>query len=70
MWSWDITALQGPRKGEWYKLYVVLDIFSRYVPGWLVANVEDAVVAKTSSLTLSPATWSSRTRSTPTEVAR
>ncbi len=46
VWSWDITALKGPRKGEWYKLYVVLDIFSRYVPGWLVANVEDAVVAK------------------------
>ena len=33
VWSWDITALKGPRKGEWYKLYVVLDIFSRYVPG-------------------------------------
>jgi len=31
VWSWDITALKGPRKGEWYKLYVVLDIFSRYV---------------------------------------
>ena len=46
MWSWDITALKGPRKGEWYKLYVVLDIFSRYVTGWLVANAEDAVVAK------------------------
>ncbi|HEY6424372.1 MAG TPA: DDE-type integrase/transposase/recombinase [Pseudonocardiaceae bacterium] len=46
VWSWDITALKGPRKGEWYKLYVVLDIFSRYVPGWLVAHAEDAVVAK------------------------
>jgi transposase InsO family protein len=46
VWSWDITALKGPRKGEWYKLYVVLDIFSRYVTGWLVANAEDAVVAK------------------------
>ncbi|MGH3569160.1 MAG: transposase [Pseudonocardia sp.] len=46
VWSWDITALTGPRKGEWYKLYVVGDIFSRYVPGWLVANVEDAVLAK------------------------
>ncbi len=38
--------VERPRKGEWYKLYVVLDIFSRYVPGWLVANAEDAVVAK------------------------
>jgi putative transposase len=46
VWSWDITALKGPRKGEWYKLYVVLDIFSRYVTGWLVANAEDAFVAK------------------------
>ena len=46
VWSWDITALKGPRKGDWYKLYVVLDIFSRYVTGWLVANTEDAVVAK------------------------
>ncbi len=46
VWSWDITALTGPQKGQWYKLYVVLDIFSRYVPGWLVAQAEDAVVAK------------------------
>jgi len=46
VWSWDITALKGPRKGEWYKLYVVLDIFSRYVTGWLVAHAEDAVVAR------------------------
>ena len=46
VWSWDITALKGSQKGQWYKLYVVLDIFSRYVPGWLVAHAEDAVVAK------------------------
>ena len=46
VWSWDITALRGPRKGEWYKLYAVLDIFSRYATGWLVAPAEDAVVAK------------------------
>jgi putative transposase len=46
VWSWDITALKGPVKGVWYKLYVVMDIFSRYVTGWLVANAEDAVVAK------------------------
>ena len=46
VWSWDITALKGPQKGQWYKLYVVLDIFSRYVPAWLVAPAEDAVVAK------------------------
>jgi putative transposase len=46
VWSWDITALKGPIKGCWYKCYVVLDIFSRYVTGWLVAAAEDAVVAK------------------------
>jgi transposase InsO family protein/predicted DNA-binding transcriptional regulator AlpA len=46
VWSWDITALKGPTKGIWYKCYVVLDIFSRYVTSWLVAGAEDAVVAK------------------------
>ncbi len=33
VWSWDITALKGPQKGQWYKLYVVLDIFSAMSPG-------------------------------------
>ena len=46
VWSWDITALKGPAKGTWYKCYVILDIYSRYVTGWLVAAVEDATVAK------------------------
>ncbi|WP_237774734.1 DDE-type integrase/transposase/recombinase [Actinosynnema sp. ALI-1.44] len=46
VWSWDITALKGPAKGIWYKCYVILDIFSRYVTGWLVAAAEDAIVAK------------------------
>ncbi|MGH7383235.1 MAG: transposase [Candidatus Methylomirabilales bacterium] len=46
VWSWDITALKGPAKGVWYKCYVILDIFSRYVTGWLVAAAEDAIVAK------------------------
>jgi transposase InsO family protein len=46
VWSWDITALKGPVKGVWYKCYVIIDIFSRYVTGWLVANAEDAVVAR------------------------
>lgn len=46
MWSWDITALKGPIKGVWCKCYVILDIYSRYVTGWLVAAGEDAVVAK------------------------
>jgi transposase-like protein len=46
VWSWDITALKGPVKGTWYKCYVILDIYSRYVTGWLVAAAEDATVAK------------------------
>jgi transposase InsO family protein len=46
VWSWDITALKGPVKGIWYKCYVILDIYSRYVTGWLVAAAEDATVAK------------------------
>lgn len=46
VWSWDITALKGPAKGVWYRCYVIIDIFSRYVTGWLVAAAEDAVVAK------------------------
>jgi putative transposase len=36
-WSWDITKLRGPRRGEYFDCYVVLDIFSRYVVAWLVA---------------------------------
>jgi putative transposase len=36
VWSWDITALKGPVKGVWFKCYVIIDIFSRYVTGWLV----------------------------------
>jgi transposase InsO family protein len=46
VWSWDITALKGPTKGIWFKCYVILDIYSRYVTGWLVAAAEDAIVAK------------------------
>lgn len=42
VWTWDITDLKGPTKGRRYKLYVCLDIFSRLVVGWLVAEREDA----------------------------
>jgi putative transposase len=45
VWSWDITALKGPARGVWYKCYVILDIYSRYVTGWLVAAAEDAILA-------------------------
>lgn len=45
IWSWDITKLRGPQRGVYYDLYVVLDIFSRYVVGWTVAAREDAEIA-------------------------
>lgn len=46
VWSWDITKLKGPRKWTYYYLYVMLDIFSRYVVGWLIATKESAALAK------------------------
>ena len=45
-WSWDITKLRGPDKGVWFDLYVALDIFSRYVVGWMVATTETAELAE------------------------
>jgi putative transposase len=45
-WSWDITKLRGPTRGVYYDLYVILDIFSRYVTGWTVADTEDGELAK------------------------
>lgn len=46
VWSWDITRLRGPAKGSSYALYVILDIFSRYVVGWLVAEGERKALAE------------------------
>jgi putative transposase len=45
-WSWDITKLAGPAKWTWYYLYVILDIYSRYVVGWMVAAREAAALAE------------------------
>jgi putative transposase len=45
-WSWDITKLAGPARWTWYYLYVILDIFSRYVVGWMVAAREAAALAE------------------------
>jgi putative transposase len=47
VWSWDITKLRGPAKWTYYHLYVILDIFSRYVVGWMVATRESATLAET-----------------------
>jgi putative transposase len=46
LWSWDITKLKGPAKWTAYHLYVILDVFSRYVVGWMVAYRESAELAK------------------------
>jgi putative transposase len=45
VWSWDITKLLGPAKWTYFYLYVLLDIFSRYVVGWMVARRESAILA-------------------------
>jgi putative transposase len=46
VWSWDITKLLGPAKWTYFYLYVILDIFSRYVVGWMIANGERAQLAQ------------------------
>ncbi|NJP98423.1 transposase family protein [Nonomuraea sp. FMUSA5-5] len=46
VWAWDITKLRGPDKGVWYSLYTIIDLFSRYVVGWMVASRESADLAR------------------------
>jgi putative transposase len=46
LWSWDITKLLGPEKWSYFYLYVILDVFSRYVVGWTVQHRESAAVAE------------------------
>ena len=46
IWSWDITKLLGPAKWTYYYLYVILDIYSRHVPGWMLAHAENAKLAE------------------------
>lgn len=46
VWSYDATALRGPARGSWYDLFVMIDIFSRYVPGWMVTEAQDAQVVR------------------------
>jgi putative transposase len=47
VWSWDITKLLGPVTWSYFSLYVILDIFSRYVVGWMIAPAESAALAET-----------------------
>lgn len=46
VWSWDITKLQGPERGVHYELFVIIDIFSRYVVGWMVSPAETGELAR------------------------
>jgi putative transposase len=46
VWSWDITRLRGPGKRNFFYLYAILDLYSRYVPGWMLATVERGDLAK------------------------
>lgn len=46
LWSWDITKLKGPSTWTYYYLYVILDVYSRYVVGWMIAERETAELAE------------------------
>lgn len=46
VWTWDTTKLPGPTKGTYFTLYVIIDLFSRYIVGWQVAARESAAVAQ------------------------
>lgn len=46
LWSWDITKLRGPATWQYYYLYVILDVYSRYVVGWLIDEQESAILAE------------------------
>src|SRR5262245_42681206 len=69
LWSWDITRLLGPTKWTYLYLYVMLDVFSRYVVGWMVAHREAPRWLSVSSARRAPARASTgnSSRSTPTE---
>jgi putative transposase len=46
LWSWDLTKLRGPVKWSYFYLYTILDVFSRYAVGWMIAERESAILAK------------------------
>ncbi len=46
LWSWDITKLMGPQKWSYFHLYVIIDVFSRYIVGWMIATHESATLAE------------------------
>jgi putative transposase len=46
VWTWDITKVRGPGRRDWYHLYVIIDLYSRYVVGWLLAAHESGALAE------------------------
>jgi putative transposase len=46
LWSWDLTKLRGPVKWSYFYLYTILDVFSRYIVGWMIAERESAILAE------------------------
>jgi putative transposase len=46
LWSWDISKIAGPAKWQWYHLYMILDVFSRYVVGWRIEDRESGAFAE------------------------
>ena len=46
LWSWDLTKLRGPMKWTFFYLYTILDVFSRYVVGWMIAERESGILAE------------------------
>lgn len=46
VWSWDITKLHGPAKWSYFYLYTIIDIYSRYIVGWMIATAESAALAE------------------------
>ncbi len=46
LWSWDITKLKGPTTWSYFYLYVIIDVFSRCVVGWMLAPNESATLAE------------------------
>jgi putative transposase len=46
VWSWDVTKLRGPAKHEWFFLYWILDVYSRYAVGWTIADRETAAISE------------------------
>jgi putative transposase len=46
LWSWDVSKLRGPGRGDWFFLYWILDVYSRYAVGWCVTEHETAVISE------------------------